>query len=87
MIIFGVILILAAPLAGLYIGRLARLSLADASPVARRWAMVVYAGSALGWLPFAFLSVSGFARFTFLTAMALMYLTIIDSVMSGRVCG
>jgi hypothetical protein len=77
--IYCIVLVLVAPLAGLFIGRLCRSIFAGLSPADRKMSVMVLVMSALPWLPFAFICLSGVVRFAFLGAIALFYFTIIVS--------
>jgi len=79
MVMCCIILVLGAPLGGFLIGRLLRPKFAGFSPADRKKCLAVLAMSALPWLPFAFICLSGVVRFAFFAAIALFYFAIIAS--------
>ena len=79
--IITLILILVAPLIGLVMGLLLRSMLAAARPEVRGQSMAVLLLSALPWLPFAFICLSGPMRMAFLAFIVLLYFT---AIASGR---
>ena len=76
---FIITLILVAPLIGLVIGRLLRSRLAAVRPEVRKQSTRVLLMSALPWLPFAFICLSGAVRVAFLAFIVLLYFTVITS--------
>jgi len=76
---FIITLILVAPLLGLVLGRLLRSRLASARPEVRRQSTTALLASAVPWVPFAFLCLSGPVRMAFLGFVVLLYFTAIAS--------
>jgi len=74
---FIITLILVAPLIGLVLGRLLRSRLAGVRPEVRRQSLAALLLSALPWLPFAFICLSGPIRMAFLAFIVLLYFTAI----------